>query len=297
MSSRVELLKSKNLISPPKWLPPNVHYEVQGGSTSYGVAGESSDMDIVGFCIPPKDQLFPHLRGEIPGFGKQIQRFGVWQEHHIQDKEARLEYDFSIYNIVNFFQLAMDNNPNIVDALFVPERCVLFCSRTAQILRDNKKMFLHKGSYQKMRGYAYSQKHKLSTKEHWDNEKRRADMEAIGYSTKYAYHLIRLLLEAEQILIEHDLDITKNRELLKSIRRREWPLEKLLAFFDEKEKGLEELYIKSTLQHSPDEERIKTLLMSCLEDHYGSLTDAVKVEVPVEKLIAELKLIVERFDK
>lgn len=297
MSSRVQLLKSKNLISPPKWLPPNIHLEVQGGSISYGVSGESSDMDIFGFCIPPKDQIFPHLRGEIPGFGRQLQRFEVWQEHHIIDKETKLEYDFSIYGIVKYFQLAMDNNPNIIDTLFSPERCILFCSRTARILLDNKKIFLHKGSYNKMRGYAYSQKHKLTTNVHSSNPARQADFEKFGFSLKYAYHIVRLLLESEQILLEHDLDITRNREMLKSIRRGEWSLERVLGFFDEKEKHLEELYTKSTLQHSPDENQIKNLLMTCLEDHYGSLADTVKVEVPIQTIIQELKHIIGRYDK
>jgi hypothetical protein len=28
MASRVQLMKQKGLIAPPKWLPQNVHYEV-----------------------------------------------------------------------------------------------------------------------------------------------------------------------------------------------------------------------------------------------------------------------------
>lgn len=164
MASRVQLCKTKNLIRPPKWLPPNIHYEVISGSISYGVSSDTSDMDVVGFCIPPKEDIFPHLKGEIPGFGTQIQRFNVWQEHHIFDKETNKEYDFTIYSIVKFFQLVMENNPNMVDTLFTPQRCVLFCSPVAQIVRDNRKMFLHKGSYHKFRGYAYSSLHKLGNR-------------------------------------------------------------------------------------------------------------------------------------
>jgi uncharacterized protein len=161
MASRVQLMKQKGLINPPKWLPQNIHYEVMSGSVSYAVSSDTSDMDIFGFCIPPKEDVFPHLRGEIPGFGRQIQRFDVWQQHHIMDEEAQQEYDFSIYSIVKFFHLAMENNPNMVDILFVPQRCVLFCSTVGQIVRDNRKLFLHKGCYQKMRGYSYAQLHKI----------------------------------------------------------------------------------------------------------------------------------------
>lgn len=297
MASRVQLAKNKNLIHPPKWLPANIHYEVITGSVSYAVSSDTSDMDIVGFAIPPKEDLFPHLHGEIQGFGTQIQRFNQWQEHHVIDRESRKEYDFTIYSIVKYFQLCMENNPNMVDTLFTPQRCVLFCSPVAQLIRDNRKMFLHKGSYHKFRGYAYQQLHKIGTKANSSNPKRAADIEKYGFDTKFAYHVIRLALEGEQILVEHDLDLEKNAEILKSIRRGEWTEEKLRSWFDEKEKHLEELYAKSDLRHSPDEDAIKELLMGCLEQHYGSLSQAVKREVPVDKLISELKAVLEKYEE
>lgn len=296
MASRVQLMKQKGLISPPKWLSSNIHYEVIAGSVSYAVSSDTSDMDIFGFCIPPKDDVFPHLAGEIPGFGTQRQSFNVWQEHHIMDKEARQEYDFSIYSIVKFFNLAMENNPNMVDILFTPQRCVLFCSSVAQVVRDNRKLFLHKGSYHKFRGYAYAQLHKIGTKSNASNPKRQADIENHGFDLKFAYHVVRLALEGEQILMEHDLNIEQNAEILKAVRRGDWSEEKLRGWFNEKEKHLEELYVKSTLQHKPDEEAIKDLLMNCLEQHYGSLDTAVKREVPVDKLVAELRSVLDRYN-
>lgn len=295
MASRVQLMKQKGLISPPKWLPQNIHYEVITGSVSYAVSSDTSDMDIVGFCIPPKEDIFPHLRGEIVGFGTQQKRFDVWQEHHIMDKEARQEYDFSIYSIVKFFHLAMENNPNMVDILFTPQRCVLFCSPVAQIVRDNRKLFLTKNSYHKMRGYSYAQLHKIGTKSNSSNPKRQSSIEEHGYDVKFGYHVIRLLLECEQILMEHDLDIERNAEILKAVRRGEWSEEKLRGWFDSKEKHLEELYTKSTLRHSPDEEAIKDILMNCLEQHYGSLDTVVKREVPVDRMISELRSVLDKY--
>jgi signal recognition particle GTPase len=133
----------------------------------------------------------------------------------------------------------------------------------------------------------------------WMNSlnKRQQDTVINDYSTKFAYHVVRLALEAQQILVEHDLDVEANREILKSIRRGEWSEDKLRGWFDEKEKQLEEMYTKSTLQHSPDEETIKDLLMNCLEQHYGSLDQAVKREVPVDRMISELKAVLERYER
>jgi len=295
MASRVQSLTKKGLAHPPKWLPQNIHYEVIMGSVAYGVSSDTSDMDVYGFAIPPKEDVFPHLRGEIMGFGKQKQRFEQYQEHHLMDKEAKQEYDFTIYSIVKFFHLCMENNPNMVDSLFVPNRCVLYASPVAQMVRDNRKLFLHKGSYHKFRGYAYSMLHKIGTKANSSNPKRKKDIEEFGVDLKFSYHLVRLALEGEQILLEHDLDLERNREVLKSIRRGEWSEEKLRDWFDEKEKHLEELYNKSDLRHSPDEDAIKELLMNCLEHHYGSLDNAVKREVTIDRMIAEMQNVLDKY--
>jgi len=288
MASRISETSKKGLIHPPKWLPDNVHYEVITGSTAYAVSSDTSDMDVVGFCIPPKELIFPHLAGDIPGFGQQKQRFEQFQQHHVFDKDKNQEYDFTIYSIVKFFDLCMDNNPNMVDTLFVPQRCVLFASKIAQHVRDRRKMFLHKGSYHKFRGYAYSQLKKIESKSNSSNPKRQESIDKFGFDVKFAYHIVRLALEAEYILINHDLDIEANSEILKSVRRGEWSFEKINQWFNDKERALEELYSKSTLQNKPDEDAIKRVLLECLEMHYGSMDAAVVLNREGDHLAKEM---------
>ncbi len=112
------------------------------------------------------------------------------------------------------------------------------------------------------------------------------------YDYKFAFHIVRLLNEAEQILIEHDLDLQRNREQLKSIRRGEWTLEQIEKYFSSKEKALEEVYLQSNLRHSPDEESIKNLLFKCLEEHYGDLEKAVVIEGKSEKILEQIRKLV-----
>lgn len=38
MASRIQETSKKGLITPPKWLPENVHYEVMTGSVAYGAS-------------------------------------------------------------------------------------------------------------------------------------------------------------------------------------------------------------------------------------------------------------------
>ena len=292
-SSIVKQLTKKQLINPPSFLPENVQYECLFGSISYGCQTDNSDIDVYGFCIPPKDCIFPHLRGEILGFGRQKKRFEQYQQHHVQDKETNREYDLTIYSITKYFQLCLENNPNMIDSLFVPQRCVVHCTRIGDMVRENRKMFLHKGAWFKFKGYSFAQINKIRTKKN-PTGKRKEIVKQFSYDLKYATHCIRLLNEIEQIMMEGDLDLERNREQLKSIRRGDWSEQQIIDYFNEKERSLENLYTESKLPHSPDEERIKNLLLNCLEEHYGSLDKCIVVP---DRAVAALREIQEVLDK
>lgn len=341
-----DLHKKELLHTPPKWVLDQTQYLVIMGSEAYGVSSNNSDIDLYGWCIPNKDVIFPHLAGEIQGFGTQQKRFDQWSQHHIKDKSARKEYDISVYNIVKYFQLVMQNNPNMIDSLFVPQRCILHSTAIANHVRENRKLFLHKGSWHTFKGYAYSQVHKMKAKvidqyiafcnmwgmnydvtldggmQHLESQikekpeanvtefkklhkqahqngklSNRVDLIAEhGYDSKFAYHTVRLLNEIEQILIEHDLDLERNRKQLKAVRNGDWSAQQIIDYFNEKEKTLEQLYIDSTLPHSPDEGKIKNLLLECLEMHFGNLNTVMAKKVNASPLILEeLQKIIERY--
>lgn len=201
------LQKFNVLIRPPAFVVSNTMYETIMGSVCYGVSDDLSDFDTLGFCIPPRDMIFPHLAGEIDGFGRRL--------------------------------------------------------------------FLHKGAWHKFKGYAYSQLHLMDSKNPEPGSKRQAIRERYGYDVKFAYHVVRLIGEVEQILAEGDIDLRRNREQLKAIRRGEVPQEDIRRMYTEKERDLEKLYHSSKLPHGPDEPAIKKLLLECLEEHYGDLSSCI----------------------
>jgi len=276
-------LRDKKLISPPSWLIENTIYLTRMGSLCYGCENENSDNDIYGICIPQKHVIFPHLAGEIIDFGIQTPRFHQWERHHVFDDSCNKSYDFCIYSIVKYFDLLMKNNPNIVDSLFVEQNFIIHITQIGNLLRENRKLFLHKGAWFKFKGYAYSQLHKIKIKNPVGD--RLKTVKKYGYDVKYAYHLVRLLNEVEQILIEGDLNLMRNKEQLKAIRSGEWTLQQIEDYFTTKERELESLYTSSSLQHYPDEKAIKRLLLQCLEMHYGSLEKAINVSAINEKQI------------
>jgi predicted nucleotidyltransferase len=286
--STLQRLADRGLIKPPRWLPGNVQYETIMGSVAYGVSSDTSDVDVYGWAVPRKEDVFPHLRGEIAGFGKPAERFEQYQEHHVEDRDALAghgrTYDLTIFGIVKFFSLAMENNPNIIDSLFTPTTCVLHCTKVGDLVRENRRLFLHKGAWPKFKGYAYSQLHKLAIKQ--PRGKRAELTREHGFDTKFGYHVVRLIGEVEQILVEGDIDLQRDNERLKAIRRGEWTEERLRQWFADKESQLERAYAESALRASPDEDRMKALLLDCLEEHYGSLEGCI---VDPDRAVAALR--------
>jgi len=298
MLKTLKRFKKEKLIHPPEWLLDNTLYLCQMGSVAYGVSTDYSDVDVYGFCMPPKENIFPHKFGYIHGFDKPNE-FEQWSEHHIKDKSNNKEYDFSIYSIMKYFRLVMECNPNMVDSLHVPRECVLHSTQISELIRENRHLFLHKGIWAKFKGYSFSQMHKMKIKTPEESSKRYEDVQRHGYSTKFAYHVVRLLSEVEQILTEGTLVLNEKgrREQLKAIRNGEWTSDQVISWFSSKEVELEKVYNNcSILPYSYKENmpKIKKLLLTCLEMWYEdtkSLITDESTHVAIKKL-KDIELII-----
>lgn len=274
--SKVLKMFSQGVVKPPNHVIKGLQYETIMGSLSYGVSTDNSDQDIYGFSIPYKTIIFPHLQGYIMDFGPRPQGFDQWQEHHVKSPCGQIVYDFNIFGIVRFFNLCLNSNPNMVDSLFTPESCIQHITKIGSIIRDKRHLFLSKKMWFTYKGYAYSQFRKIFTKEP-DKGKRKEICEKFGYDTKFAYHIVRLITQVEQVLTEGTMDLQASREQLKFIREGGWTKEELSKYLHDKSISLEEVKNNSKIQEKPDQKAIKELLLNCLEEHFGSLENAVLV--------------------
>lgn len=273
----LERMEAAGVIAPPTFLVPNLSYLAVTGSQAYGTSTPTSDYDVYGFIVPPLEMVFPHLTGGVVGFGKHKHggnRFRHFLASHVVLDEK--EYDVTIYNVVDYVQLVAENNPNMLDSLFVPDDCVLVCDDTAKILRDNRRAFLTKKAFHSFKGYAYTQLNKMSKPKL--ESKRRTVVEEYGYDIKFASHVVRLLLEAEQVLRDKDLDLRKDSAVLREIRAGKWTEEQIRSLFTEKEAVLQRLYEVSDLPwgfEGDQELKIRDLLHDVLATKYGTLDGLV----------------------
>ena len=126
------------------------------GSHLYGTNIESSDKDFVGIFIPPEEYLIGILNTEIVDMSTKTE---------IKKDTTDVQY----YSLAKFTRLALDNNPNILELLFVNKDQTTLSTPISDELLSLKKHFLSKNVKNRFLGYAFSQRHKMLIKlEHYD---------------------------------------------------------------------------------------------------------------------------------
>lgn len=118
------------------------------GSHAHGTSLPESDFDEVGVCIPPKDYYFG-----LKSF-KQADKF---------KNEKGEKIDKVIYSFDKCINLLIQNNPNMMDLLYVPDRCIKIITPEWEKIREIRDLFLSKAVKFKYSGYAYSQIDRLKT--------------------------------------------------------------------------------------------------------------------------------------
>jgi len=257
-------------VDKPKWMK-EVSYVTTMGSRAYGCSTKDSDWDFYAFCLSPLEVLFPYLSGDVPGFGKQKQNFDQLQLQGVMS-EAFGEVDMYVYSLPRYFQLCMDNNPNMLDSLMTKDESVLVLDNVGKMVRDNRKLFLSQNVYHRFRGMAFSHIKRIKNRDRVGHRKNLVDK--YGYDVKDASHVVRLLLELYELMTTGDVDLMANGKTVLNVKMGEWSFSDFNDFFEIKMGEVEDVYNsgESVLPKYPDEKRIKALLVDCLEEKYGSLS-------------------------
>lgn len=274
MPSRTLFCQKLGLIAPPPYLVDNLHLEAVMGSVAYGCnSPDKSDFDIRGVFAPPKAHCFPGLQGLVVGFD-DVPEHKAWQKAHVNDAARGREFDFELHPITKFLKLCAMNNPDQMGLLFSRESNITHCSAVGRMLLDARRIFPSKLLWKRFRGYAADQFHRLK-KEGVPEGKRKELVQKYGYDVKFAYHCIRLLNQARQLLVAGEMDLMDGQEEYKAIRRGDWSFARLEQEFEARKLQVESVFLTTALPETPDAAVVRQLLLDCLEHHYGSLAKAV----------------------
>ena len=128
------------------WLESNIIFECISGSHAYGLNTPESDIDYRGVCIAPEDYYF-----------------GLYEFDQHEQKDP----DRVIYNIKKFANLALQNNPNILEVFFMPEDCIIKTTPEWEMLASCRQAFLSKKVKHTYTGYAYAQLKRCMSHKSW----------------------------------------------------------------------------------------------------------------------------------
>jgi hypothetical protein len=117
------------------------------GSQLYGTATPESDTDVRGVFIPTEEFYF--------GFMEKVEQV----ESHVPDE--------TYWEITKFFKLCLDNNPNILELLFIPKEFTLGKTEEWDRIMEHRDLFLSTKARHTFSGYAVSQLHRIKQHREW----------------------------------------------------------------------------------------------------------------------------------
>lgn len=130
-----------------EWLPTNTILLTVHGSHAYGLATETSDVDIKGIAIPPRQYFTGFM-------------------HRFEQAESK-DPDMVVYDIRKFFALAADCNPNIIEVLWTDDADIISINQYGEHIRHFKTLFLSKKAKYTFSGYAIAQLKRIKTHRKW----------------------------------------------------------------------------------------------------------------------------------
>ncbi|MCI0487387.1 MAG: nucleotidyltransferase domain-containing protein [Blastocatellia bacterium] len=100
--------------------------------------------------------------------------------------------------------------------------------------------------------------------------KRKELVKKVGFDSKNAGHLIRLLRMGIEFLVEGELHVARaDAEQLLAIKRGEWSLERVKEEAERLFKLAEEAYVRSSLPPKPDSQKAEKLCMEIIDRYHG----------------------------
>jgi predicted nucleotidyltransferase len=223
-------------------------FECVVGSQAYGLSTVASDIDRAGVMIPEKE-YFLGLKNfdQFTGYGEE---------------------DKTVYNFKRIIKLIADNNPNCMDLLCIPDRCVVKNSEYWQKVMDNAHLFISKKCKFTFTGYAISQLNRIRTHKEYllhpvTCKPLRQDF-GLQQHSMFETSAIKSIVHIESLfeyIAEEEKEIFLG--MLDTIYGEQ--IEEYVGNFEQE---MDVLYTTSTLQKTPQIEKIDLLCQEVLTQYF-----------------------------
>lgn len=175
------------------------------------------------------------------------------------------DVDRTVYGLRKFLSLALKGNPTILLAFFVPSEFVKVMSDTGRSLQALAPLIVSKQVFGPFRGYMRQQHERLLGLRGQRNVTRPELVNAYGYDTKYAGHIVRLGLQGREILMTGRMTLPMppaERDLVVAVRTGQYTLAEVSALIVDAENGINKAFEESKLRLWPDREAVQDWMIA-----------------------------------
>ena len=221
------------------------------GSQAYGLSTEASDLDEKGVCVEPFE-TYCTLSGKFENYEYRsaAERTGK------SDAPSEVgDLDLTIYSLEKFLRLATYGNPNIVELLFISGDSILEATQAGADLRDLYPAIISRQCGRRYLGYMEAQKQRLLGERGQMRVTRTDLIEAHGFDTKFASHMLRLgfqgveLLETGKLVLPLEGEV---RDTLLAVKTGKWSLNEALQLAGDLETKVKDLIKDGPIRDQPD---------------------------------------------
>lgn len=249
------------------WIDESTILRVEVGSTLHGMGTGNDDRDEMGVCLEPFDQAC----GLVSTFEQHIYRSAAAREHRHDAPSQAGDLDLTIYSLRKWLRLALDGNPSVILLLFAPQSHIVGMDARGSRLREMAPLFASKRAGGRFLGYLQQQKQRLVGERGQKNVNRQALVEAHGFDTKYAGHIIRLGYQGVEFMETGALTLPlkeSERQRCIDIRQGRVDLNDVLTEAGELERRLKDLRDTSPLPDQPDTATVEAWMLQTYFEHW-----------------------------
>jgi predicted nucleotidyltransferase len=232
--------------------------EVQTGSRLIGCELNSSDNDAMAILVEP----FADVMAFSP-FKNDVYRDAEVRTGDPHAKSQPGELDLSMYGLREYLRLVLKGNPTLTELLFVPKEMCSVYKAGARLIQDMATKMVSQRTLRAYLGYMANQRERLLGERGQKRTNRPELVEAYGYDTKYAYHVLRLGCQGNQLAAKGRLEFPLEghvRASLLSVRKGEVCLNDAVEWMTELERLLEIKLKASELPAEPDYVRVEKMM-------------------------------------
>jgi len=242
--------------------------EVVVGSTVHGTAVEDGLEDLDLMAVLLEDQKTLAGFNSTDTWTSRSKPMGVRSEAG--------DVDWVGYGLRKYLRLALKGNPTVLLALFVPEMNVRVVTPEGEALRSLAPAIVSKAAYDPFRGYMRQQHERLLGSRGQKNVTRPELVEAYGYDTKYAAHVVRLGLQGEELLRTGRISLPMpeaDRALTLKVRTGRFSLAEVSELISEAEHRLGDAFATSPLPEQPDISNVEQWMLTVYLGHWSQTFD------------------------